>query len=433
MTEWIGAAEAARRLGIKQASLYSYVSRGVLSRRRSADGRGSLFQVSEVEGLVRRGRPRRPLGLGEIVIETELTEITGDHLRYRGFDAIALAATRSFEEVAGLLWTGDLGQTFSAAGWQATSEAVAAGTAAQSALPAGTLPLERLQVIVPAMAATDPLRLHLDRPAVLAAGRCLIAGMVECLPLAGSASDDPSGDGSAGDGSAGTVGQTTAERLASRLSAGHTIAERLASRLSGGQLAPGLTDALRAALVLVADHELAASTFAARVAASVRADPYAVVATGLGALGGSLHGGASLGAEMLLGSASKPADAARVVGDLLRRGERIPGFGHFVYQGGDPRAVLLLTMIRRAAPDSDRLAVAEAMLAEARRRALPEPNIDFALASLASVAAMIPGAGEAVFAIARAAGWLAHALEEYARNTPIRPRGIYTGPAAVTF
>src|SRR5579859_5087686 len=81
VTEWIGAAEAARRLGIKQASLYSYVSRGVLSRRRSADGRGSLFQASEVEGLARRGRPRRPLGQAEIVIETELTEITGDHLR----------------------------------------------------------------------------------------------------------------------------------------------------------------------------------------------------------------------------------------------------------------------------------------------------------------------------------------------------------------
>ncbi len=68
------------------------------------------------------------------------------------------------------------------------------------------------------------------------------------------------------------------------------------------------------------------------------------------------------------------------------------------------------------------------MLAEARRRALPEPNIDFALAALADVAGLIRGAGEAVFAVARTAGWLAHALEEYARSTPIRPRGIYTGP-----
>jgi len=151
--------------------------------------------------------------------------------------------------------------------------------------------------------------------------------------------------------------------------------------------------------------KLAASTLAARVAASVRADPYAVVATGLGAVGGSLHGGASFGAEMMLRAAGQPADAARVVGDLL-----------------------LFELIRAAAPESERLAVVDAVIAEASRRALPEPNIDFALATLAVVAGMTPGSGEAMFAVARAAGRLAHALEEYARNTPIRPRGIYTGP-----
>jgi citrate synthase len=132
----------------------------------------------------------------------------------------------------------------------------------------------------------------------------------------------------------------------------------------------------------------------------------------------------------MLASATGPDDAARVVGDLLRRGEKIPGFGHFVYKAGDPRAVLLLTLIRRAAPQDPRLAVAQAVVTEARRRALPEPNIDFALAVLASVGGMIRGASEAVFAVARTAGWLAHAIEEYARDTPIRPRGIYTGPAA---
>jgi citrate synthase len=402
VTEWIGAAEAAQRLGIRQASLYSYVSRGVLTRRRAGDGRTSLFHAGEVEGLARRGRPRRGPAATELVIETELTEITDDQLRYRGRDATVLAAECSFEEVAGLLWTGSPGEPVSGTPWQATAEAIAAGTRAQAALPAGTLPLERLQVIVPAMAATDPLRLHLDPSAVIAAARCLISGMVDCLPAA-SATAGP---------------------------AGGTIAERLAPRLCPVPLSPGLTAALRAALVLLADHELAASTLAARVAASVRADPYAVVATGLGAVGGSLHGGASLGAEVMLASASHPADAARVVGDLLRRGERIPGFGHFVYKTGDPRAVLLLKFLRDAAPDSERLAVAEAVVAEGRRRALPQPNIEFALAALAAVAGMIPGAGEAVFAVARAAGWLAHALEEYARNMPIRPRGIYTGPSA---
>ncbi|MGO9078240.1 MAG: citrate/2-methylcitrate synthase [Streptosporangiaceae bacterium] len=409
MTTWIGAAEAAQRLGIKQASLYSYVSRGVLIRRRDRDGRGSLFDATEIEGLARRGRPRRAPGSAEIVIESALTEISDDRLRYRGEDAIALAADRSLEEVAELLWTGTLGQSPPAEGWQATAQALAAARAAQAALPTATFALERLQVIVPAMAATDPLRLHLDRPAVMAAARAMIAGMVGSLP---SASRGPARPAAAG----GCRG---------------TIAERLATRLSPRPLSSALTSALRSALVLLVDHELAASTLAARVAASVRADPYAVVATGLGAVSGALHGGASLGAEMMLASAAGPGDAPRVVGDLLRRGEKIPGFGHFVYRSGDPRAVLLLTLLARAAPRSPRLAIAQAVAAEARRRALPEPNIDFALAVLAGVAGMIPGASEAVFAVARTAGWLAHAMEEYAADAPIRPRGIYTGPPAV--
>lgn len=409
MTEWIGTAEAARRLGIKEASLYAYVSRGVLSRRKAEGSRTSLFSADDVERLARKGRPRGAPGGVELVIRTSLTEISGDRLWYRGHDALSLATAVDLEDVASLLWTGTLpGNALpenaagaGSGGWRATSEAISAGSAACAALPAGTLPLERLQVIVPALAATDPLRLHLDPPAVIAAGRSLIAGMVECLPAVG----EPAG------------------------SAG-LIAERLVSRLCPQQPSRELVDVLRAALVLLADHELAASTLAARVAASVRADPYAVVATGLGAVGGALHGGASFGAEVMLRSASEPGDAVRAVGELLRRGERIPGYGHFVYKSSDPRARKLMDLLRQAAPDSDRLAVADAVIAEASRRALPAPNIDFALAALATAGEMIPGAGEAIFAVARAAGWLAHALEEYARNVPIRPRAIYTGPIA---
>ena len=409
MAEWIGAAEAAEQLGVKPATLYSYVSRGVLTRRRAPGGRGSLFDPGEVEALSRRGRPRREVVHGEFIIESGLTEIAGDRLRFRGLDAAQLAVERSFEDVAALLWTGTFAPPRPDGPWQATAEAVAAGAAAQSALPTGTLPLERLQVIVPALAAADPLRLHLDPPAVIDAARSIIAGMVDCLPAAGA----PNGAGDA---------------LPGPPPADGTVAARLWPRLCPRRPSPRLLEALRAALVLLADHELAASTLAARVAASVRADPYAVVATGLGALGGALHGGASLAAETMLAAARRPADAPRVVRELLRRGERIPGFGHFVYESGDPRAVLLLAQVRRAAPASARLAVADAVLAEMRRRSLPEPNIDFALAVLAGVAGMIPGAGEAVFAVARTAGWLAHALEEYARRTPLRPRALYTGP-----
>jgi citrate synthase len=418
MADWITAAAAADRLGIKQASLYAYVSRGVLSRRRDADSRTSMFDASEVEALARKGRPRRSGSTAELVFESALTEITGSTQRYRGHDATDLAIRSSFEDVAMLLWTGSLPEAagkpgdeelasgerpFHRRGWQATAEALAAGRAAQAALPPGTLPLERLQVIVPALAATDQFRLHLDLPAVAAAGQALVAGMVGALPAAGNSPElRESG-----------------------------VAARLAPKLCTGPALPGLVRVLNAALVLVADHELAASTLAARVAASMRADPYAVVATGLGAMGGALHGGAALGAELMLGSASSPSDAPRVVGDLLRRGERLPGFGHFVYKDGDPRADLLLRLVAELAPDSPQLAIASAVTDEARRRALPEPNIEFALAVLAQVAGMTRGAGEAIFATGRTAGWLAHALEEYERNIPIRPRSVYTGPGAV--
>jgi citrate synthase len=422
LADWMTAEAAAGRLGVKRATLYAYVSRGVLARKQAPDGRGSLFDPREIERLASRGRPRRAPGRAELVIESALTEISGDRLCYRGHEVTRLAAVRSFEEVAALLWTGDFApppawrsvpegadNVAGGAGWRATREAVAVGAAAQAALPAGALPLERLQVIVPALAATDPLRLHLATPAVIAAAQAMIAGMVDCLPAPSPA-------------------LAVAPADASSPAEPGDIAARLWRRICPRPPAGGLLSALRAALVLLADHELAASTLAVRVAASVRADPYAAVATGLGALGGPLHGGASLGAEGMLAAAATPEDAPRVVGELLRRTGRVPGFGHFVYRTGDPRATCLLGLVARGAPDSPRLAVARTVLAEMRRRALPEPNIDFALGVLADVAGMISGAGEAVFAVARTAGWIAHALEEYARDEPLRPRAVYTGP-----
>src|SRR5580704_4227309 len=392
MADFLTAAEAARRLGVKPATLYAYVSRGVLSRGKAADGRASLFNADEVERLARRGRPRRPPGVADITVESAITEITGDRLRFRGLDATRLAVSRTFEEVAELLWTGELRSAREP--WQARPAALAAGRAAQAA--------------------------------VLAAGRSIIAGMVDCLPSTATSGPGTSGPGTSGAGTsgAGTSGPGTS-------GPDQPIAERLWSRLCDRRASPGLMHAMSAALVLLADHELAASTLAARAAASVRADPYAVVGTGLGAMSGALHGGASLGAETLMAAASGPGDVPRVVAELLRRGEKVPGFGHLVYRGGDPRAILLLDLVRRAAPKSGQLAVADAVFAEVRQKSLPEPNIDFAIAALVRVAGMVRGAGEAIFAVARTAGWIAHALEAYSGPGPLRPRAVYTGrPAA---
>jgi citrate synthase len=408
----LSTAEAAARLGVKPATLYAYVSRGLLGRERSPDGRTSSFDPAELDRLARPGRSRRGRRpAAELVVPSALTAIDQGLPWYRGLAVPELAATRSFEEVAEWLWTGRFPDPVPV--WRAGRSALAAGRRAQAALPAAALPLERIRVIAAALAAGDELRLELHPAAVTAAGRALLAGLVDCLPR-------PAGRGRRGqDG-----------RAAARSGPG-SIAERLWRGLSTLDAEPGLVGVVDVALVLLADHELAASTVAARVAASVRADPYAVVSAGLAAVSGTLHGGASLGIEALLGEIDEPDRAASVVGARLRRGERLRGFGHRLYPDGDPRARVLLARLRDAAAGSPRLAVVEALLEATRDRGLPEPNVDLALAAVAHVTAMTRGAGEAIFATARTAGWIAHALEEYDRDTPIRPRAVYTGPRPV--
>jgi citrate synthase len=421
-------AEAAARLGVKPATLYAYVSRGLLGRERSPDGRTSTFDPAEIDRLARPGRARRGRRpASDLVVPSALTAIDQGLPWYRGVAVTDLAATRTFEEVAEWLWTGQLpeppagpGQVARRAGeapleaagepWRAGEAALDAGRRAQAALPAAALPLERIRVIAAALAAGDELRLELHPAAVTAAGRSLIAGLVDCLPRPGS----PAG------------GAALAEPPAPGAA---PIAARLWAGLSPLAPEPGLVGVLDTALVLLADHELAASTVAARVAASVRADPYAVASAGLATVSGTLHGGASLGIEALLDETDRPERAATVVGARLRRGERLRGFGHRLYPDGDPRAGFLLTRLRATAAGSPRMEVVDALLESTTRRGLPEPNVDLALAALAHVTRMTRGAGEAIFAIARTAGWIAHALEEYDRNTPIRPRAVYTGPA----
>ncbi|HLV72881.1 MAG TPA: citrate/2-methylcitrate synthase, partial [Vulgatibacteraceae bacterium] len=236
LTGWIDAATAAERLGVKPATLYAYVSRGVLRRRRAADGRRSLFDAAQVEELARRGRPRRPPGPGDLAIESEITALGTDRPYYRGRDVLDLARNRTFEDVAAWLWTGrddpgddpGLGEGDPGGAWRPHEEGVAAAVAAQAALPSGALPLDRLQLIVTALATADPLRHHLDPGGVAATGRALIAGMVEALPTAGE-------DGAAGG----------------------RLAGRLWRRLCPAPpAAPGLLRALEAAMILLADHEL---------------------------------------------------------------------------------------------------------------------------------------------------------------------------------
>jgi citrate synthase len=176
--------------------------------------------------------------------------------------------------------------------------------------------------------------------------------------------------------------------------------------------------------VLLVDHDLAVSTVAARVAASTRAHPYAVVSTGLSAMEGPLHGGASSLAFTMLGDAVR-SDAKAVVAEHLRSGRDLPGFGHSLYPDGDPRAAALLDRLAHE-PSAARVLETVSRLSDASRQ---HPNVDLVLAALAHAAGMGRTAGEVVFAVARSVGWIAHALEEY-DEAPLRFRGQgrYRGP-----
>jgi len=207
------------------------------------------------------------------------------------------------------------------------------------------------------------------------------------------------------------------------------LADALLSALRPGPATAAERVAVDGALVLLADHELAASTMAVRIAASFGADPYAAVAAGLAALSGSRHGAASLAVEAMLDELVAADDARRALGGRLRRGETIPGLGHPLYAAGDPRAPRLFELVEGAGAARAYLAATDAVRDVCRDRALPAPNVDLALGALTRGLRLEPGAGEAIFAVARIAGWLAHAAEEYAAPSALRFRATYTGPA----
>ncbi|MBO3742235.1 citrate synthase family protein [Actinoplanes flavus] len=379
--------EVAVLLGVKPTTVYAYVSRGLLTSQRNADGKNSLFAKADVDAfLANRKRTTTP------GIQTGITLIKDGSLYFRGRDATALARTASYEAVAALLWTGDLQNTPFKAGAEPRELAVAV----TAPLPATARLTDRLRVTVAAAAAADPLRFDIAPAAVLATGRQLLATMVWALPS--------------------RSGVFPIEDTSFARELWHRLTRETPTE-------PGLR-ALNAALVLLADHDIAASTLAARVAASTRAHPYAVVSAGLAALDGPLHGAASALAYPLLAEAVRGAGPMATLSDRHRSGTPIPGFGHPLYPDGDPRAKTLFDLIADGPVRETALELAETV----RARSGQAPNIDLALAALTLHHGMPADAGEAIFAVARTAGWLAHALEEYGdRPSRFRPTGAYAG------
>lgn len=396
--QWLSAGEATARLGVKSQTLYAYVSRGLIRRERVVGSRTSRYLRSDVERLAERARRTAPGNGPEVIIDSAITRLDpSGRLAYRGWDVTRAAAVASYETVAEWLWSPD---TDPQEQWRAPRDALKVAKRAQAALPAGVTIPDRLRVTAAAIGACDPLRNDRRRPSVAARARGLIATLVESLPVV--AASEPSTDVS--------------------------IAARLWPRLSAVAPTPSRVAALDRALVLVADHELAASTLAVRVAASTWADPYLLVCAGLAAAGGPLHGGASEAVRVLLREIIGGTSAAEAVGARLRDAIPVPGFGHTVYQGPDPRCPALLEGVRRTRPPRDVMRAAAEVEALMTSNDDLFPNIDFALGVFAEAHEMVPDAGEAIFVIARSAGWIAHGLEEYEHRLRYRIRAAYTGP-----
>jgi citrate synthase len=370
-------AEAAKRLGVKLSTLYVYVSRGLIASYPSPDGRRSLFRIDDVERLAnsRTGR-RGQIRQSEVI--TSITQITDAGPAYRGTLVTTLLGRR-FTDTAELLWNADR------LPWRPRSVA----------MPTGLSVLDRLRLVLVLAAQSDPLRHDHSRDSVLVTASNLTA----------------------------TVATHLSER-ATPIIAPADIASSIASAMRPKGDHAAFSAGVDAALVLLADHELAASTRAVRLAANTRADLGDALFAGLGVVLGPLHGGAGQQVVEFL-TRCEEVGVDKAIEFEIRGGGTLPGFGSGAYSGVDPRFVALLPFVDDLARDAQR-DLFDQVLQAASQRISHSPTIDLALGMLVWSIGCDAEFATAIFAIARMAGWTAHyleALKEPAR--PLRYRAAY--------
>jgi citrate synthase len=394
---YLSAGRAAEELGVSVSTLYAYVSRGMV-RSEAVEGkkRNRRYRAEDVRRLKERKERRRdPDGVvegalhwGTPVMESGITLIDDGRLYYRGREVVDLAGQKSIEEVAALVWTGD--EAMAPDLFLREEKPLSGRIRTVLSSVAGMPPVEMFQVLLPLAAAEDPAAYDLRPSAVARTG----ARILRLMTKAAAVEDAPS------------------------------LAETLGRGWGPGEIEAGLLDA---ALVFCADHELPVSTFAARCVASSGASPYAVVLAGLAALGGVKHGGEIELAEAFLREAEVAGDARAVISGRLRRGERIPGFGHSLYPEGDPRGAGLLRLVAEANPESLAVTLSEAVAWEVLRLLGGRPTVDFALATVGRALGLPAGGAVALFGLGRTVGWIGHAIEQYESDSLIRPRARYVG------
>jgi citrate synthase len=320
-------------------------------------------------------------------MDTEISTITEDGAIYRGVNCVDLAENDTLEHTATLLWDVSGVDPFAPDNQPAMSDEMR--LIAQAARRAA--PIDRAIAVLALASSADPrafTRAH--------DGRAMVGARIVRLLVATMLNTEPS-----------------AEPLHQQIASAWAPDNKHAA------------DLIRRALVLLAEHELNASTFTARCAASTGLNLYDSVIAGLAALKGPKHGGAGVLASQLV-KALVDRDVEPMVRERVALGERFAGFGHGVYKRGDRRAQSLLNALSRAgAPRKFTKEVPE-RIAEATGELV---NIDYALAVLVH-ALRLPGGSElALFAMARSVGWIAHASEQLQFGKLIRPRARYVGPA----
>ncbi|MEO8609849.1 MAG: citrate synthase family protein [Chloroflexota bacterium] len=398
---YLSAQEAAEALGISISTLYAYVSRGMIhSEASGGDPRARRYSAEDVERLKSRKESRHDpeiavksaLHLGMPVLESAISLIENGRLYYRGRDAVELARKATVEQVAALLWAGDLDADTSA--WFQSPLEIPQNFLDISESIQSMLHFERFQAILPFVSSNDPAAYDLRPKAVAATGARILRVMAI---IAGS---DEGAEG---------------------------IAAKIAGIAGGLTYDPKAVELISAALILCADHELNVSAFTVRCVASAQATPYAAVIAGLAALSGAKHGGHTERVEAFLREAGKPENVYDTMAARLRRGEMIPGFSQPLYPNGDPRGRALLEWTAVAYPDSLALAFAEAA-AQAGKSLLGDyPTIDLGLVILSRALGLPQGGALALFGIGRTIGWIGHAIEQYQTDRLIRPRARYTG------
>jgi citrate synthase len=442
---WIPAREAARTLGVQEASLYAYVSRGLVRSVPGAGGRQRLYSLDDLERLRTRRDARSGHGpvagaalhFGEAVLDSAISEITSAGPSYRGYLAAELAGRGvPFENVAELLWSGAL--VDGEVRWPRPRHALAAPPAARPARrpPAGRragAPASAVSAAAIAASAASAARSGAspggDDAGSAAISDALLSTLLACAAL------DPERRDARADAMA-RCGRRLIPELALASNPTASAADRrraaAADSVAGvlaavWRVAPRHLAIIDAVLVLLADHELPASTFAARVAASTGADPYAVVTAALAALSGPRHGTAALAAGRFLAEVGRPAAAAAAVRALRERFQLPPGFGHRAYLNApDPRGAPLFELAERLAPEHPLVKTSRAVVAAAASDGA-HPNVDFGFVTLAAALELPLAATAAWFAVGRCAGWLAHATEQRATGSLLRPRARYVG------